>query len=593
MLPLQLLRVKTRKGEIFPLFCTEDKDSQIAEELVKEFRESEMKKEQKKLLDKRVAAVEAQHDDYKLVRGFATLLERRCQFNSMITDDNIDSSSGSRGTADELHGSFDPASIRKELFEESSRVGLAVTDMERDSVLATVASKMNLSTSYIRQAMWSDLEENMVLERFDSIDGKSLVAWYNLSLMQTLLFNCTRLEFNVSGGANWKRVLRNVKRLGLMYNLQQREKKNEGGDSHEDNSNKKNSRHTSGENDQQYKQTELVCSIDGPISLFKLTDRYGTSIAKLLPPIVSSDKWFLDASIVRKTMSGKKIYEFKIDSSEVPSSLTNPYTSYTNADKSASQFDSSVEEKFANRFEQSASDSGWKLVREPDPIILSNGRAFIPDFVFEKYGKKVYLEIVGFWTREYIERKIQKLNDVVSNKSIDLFIALNEQLACSKIASSSSFSSSIPQERIIFYKNDSVPVKALLDYLKSIDKEQIERHASDSNLKIKFDGAKDIISIGEILSKLQNRIPMESAIAIASRDNENDYVKAGSCFISKSKVNKVASLLAGTTKFQDACVIFSENSIPEPCHAELIAKLGYDVLWESLDSTNAVIVKRK
>ncbi len=55
----------------------------------------------------------------------------------------------------------------------------------------------------------------------------------------------------------------------------------------------------------------------------------------------------------------------------------------------------------------------WQLAREPDPLILSDGKAFIPDFVFEKYGVKVYLEIVGFWTEGLLKAKIRE------NKRLD------------------------------------------------------------------------------------------------------------------------------------------------------------------------------
>ncbi len=464
MLPSLLLRVRTRKGTIFPLFCTEENgDLQLAEELIRQFDQSIQHHEKKKSLEKRIATVEGQYDDYKLVRGLSTLLERRCQFSIF---DN--------GSAGDM---ADPVSVRKALFEESSRIALALTEFDRDKVIDIAASKMNLSTSYIRQVMWTDLEENMILEQFSSLGPNDLLGWYNLSLMQTLLFNCTKLEFCVHGGVNWKHVLRDVKRLGLMYNLQHNKVRNEqrsNNDTTDYNTTDAASAVTYNDTD----ETELVCSLDGPISLFKLTDRYGTSIAKLLPSIISSEKWSLNSWIVRKTMSGKKIYEFNISSLEVPSLLIDPYSSNN---RLVSYFDSSVEEKFANRFEQVA--NGWRLIREPDPLIVTGGRAFIPDFMFQKYDRKIYLEIVGFWTREYLEKKIQKLTDIVSNQNIDLFIAVNEELACSKIIPHSTNS----QERIIVYKNDSVPVKALLNYLKTIDREQTERHANNPNLKIKFD----------------------------------------------------------------------------------------------------------
>lgn len=567
MLPSPLLRVRTRKGTIFPLFCTGEKgDMQLAEELIRQFDQSIQHKEKKKSLEKRIATVEGQYDDYKLVRGLSTLLDRRCQYRIF---DN--------GSAGDM---ADPVSVRKALFEESSRIALALTEFDRDKVIDIVASKMNLSTSYIRQVMWSDLEENMILEQFSALGPNELLGWYNLSLMQTLLFNCTKLEFCVYGGVHWKRVLRNVKRLGLMYNLQHNEVRNE--QLSNDNSNNNNFDAVSPVTNNDTDETDLVCTIDGPISLFKLTDRYGTSIAKLLPSIISSGKWSLNSWIVRKTMSGKKIYEFNISSLEVPSLLTDPYNSNN---RLTSYFDSSIEEKFANRFEQVA--NGWRLIREPDPLIVSGGRAFIPDFMIQKYDRRIYLEIVGFWTKEYLQKKIQKLIDIDSNQNIDLFIAVNEGLACSKIIPHSTNS----REKIIVYKNDTIPIKVLLNYLKTIDQEQAEKYANNPNLKIKFDGKQNIISIDEIASKYN--IPVESAVAIASRDNDKDYLKAGPYFISKFKIHELVTLLGGTTKFIDACSIFAGNSIPEPCYADLISKMGYDVIWQSMDSNDARIVKRK
>jgi uncharacterized protein len=550
MLPIQLLRVKTRKGTILPLFCMDNEEHLLlAKELISQFNESVEKNEKKKFLEKRIAAIESQWDDYKLVRGFSTLLERRCQFS--VSGNGTDNSNN-----------IDPMAIRKALFEESSRMQLAVTESDRNKVIDRIASRMNVSAAYINQVMWNDLEENMILVGFNSIKQAELLGIYNLSILQTLLFNCTKLEFSVDGGINWKRVLRDIKRLGLMYYLQQSER-SELEISNADGSG-------------------LLCSLDGPISLFKLTDRYGTSIAKLLPSIIRSERWSIDAWIVRKTMSGKRIYEFKMSFSEAPSLLLLPLTG---KDLAAPLFDSSVEEKFANKFEQSA--NGWKLIREPDPLIVSNGTAFIPDFMFQKYDKKIYLEIVGFWTKDYLQRKIQKLVDIVSSKEIDLFVAVNEELACSKSIPASGNSS---QDRIISYKNDSVPIKSLLIYLKSIDQEMADKYASDPNLKIIFDGKKDIISIEQIA--LQYKIPIDSVITIALRDNERDYVKAGPYFISKSKTNELVKLLLGTTKFMDACAIFSEKLIPEPCYGELISKLGYDVVWQSMDSNSASIIKR-
>ena len=633
MLPLQLLRTRiTDKGtNIVPRFCTAD-DSvlQLAAKIIKEFEESWKNKEKKLFLTERIALLESEYNDYKLARGFYTLLERRCIFTKIneIKSESKAIASNIDVNNNNLH---DPVNIRKELFEESSKRGFALTEFGRREIIDTVASRINVHSNDLIDVMWSDLEENLVLEWFDAISPEQLLAWYNLSLMQTLLFNCTKLEFSVTGGSNWKRILRDIKRLGLMYNLQyialEEEKRSVHVDEIDyDNRDIKfiNASNTDTKND-----PIIVCSLDGPLSIFKLTDRYGTSIAKILPSIISSDTWSLKAWIVRKTMSlGKKIYEFKISNKDAPPLSREPYynkeydkerkrTLYTT--KESSQliyFDSGVEEKFSTRFEQSA--TGWKLIREPDPLILSNGKALIPDFAFEKYGTRIYLEIVGFWTKEYLEKKIQKIADLTKtisagNNAADFFIAINdagyassnsnikEKLAWEKITSS------ISKERLIFYKNDKVPVKPFLDYLKSIDIKMIERLANNNSEKLlteieerAFTNAA-IISIDEIADKCN--LPIESALRIITTSHKDDdnssisnpnnkYVVAGTYLISKSKLSEFESLFEGTTKFTDACSILDQNNIPESCHMELISMIGYDVLWQSIDCSTAIIRRR-
>ena len=310
MLTLQLLRVRTRNGMIFPLFCTKEEDVELAKKIIQEFEQTWKNKEKKAVLEDRISAIEESDagSDYKLVRGLYALLERKCTFKSRDSNSDNDGETSSTST----NTIVDPPRIRKAVFEESSKRGFALTELERMEIADSVASRLHLSShDVVLKTMWSDLDDNLILDYFDAIDPEALVGWYNLSLMQTLLFNCTKLDFYISGGLNWKRVLRTVKRLGLMYYLQQ---------------------------PQQQQENRIICSLEGPLSLFKLTDRYGTLLAKLLPSIIfSSDKkressgdgeWHLDAWIVRKTMDGRKIYEFKISKNEIPELMTDPYSSF-------------------------------------------------------------------------------------------------------------------------------------------------------------------------------------------------------------------------------------------------------------------------
>ncbi|HXG07145.1 MAG TPA: DUF790 family protein [Nitrososphaera sp.] len=650
MLPAQLLRVTIRKGMIAPRFCTQDHELDLAERILKEFRESHRAREKKSELYERISLIESTHNDYKLIRGLSALLERRCTFSasSYIMGTIIPGNKGATlaqdsdttTTATAITTTIDgaamvvnPIDVRRTLFEESSRRGFALTELERESIINSISEKLRVSPNDVKRTMWSDLDDNLVFERFDDIDDKTLIGWYNLSLIQTLLFNATKMEFRVSGGANWKRILRNVKRLGLMYYLEDR--------SQQGNSNSSN-------NDSGY--GSLVCSLEGPLSLFKLTDSYGTSFAKLLPSIVlprESVDWQIEAWVLRKTMmQGKKLHQFKISKGEQTAlHLADPF--YTtrgsgggvndhdgNNDKERRHtslvtlndhysFDSVVEEKFAQKFNEVAGGrSGWKLVREPDPLIVGEGKAFIPDFMFEKYGRRVYLEIVGFWTPEYLKRKLQKVNQIFKaniNSSdrykttkndaagIDLFIAINDELAGSMISSSSSYATTlstlIPADRLIFYKNDSVPIRPILDHLKDLDKEMVDRKVRDPNLKIEIDYSRDIIPLKDIAEKYD--LPIEVVSKIASRDHGERYICIGSgggvlgdrpqdyYLVSMAKAKELELLLSEVNTFETACTIFSDNGIPEACHAQLVEELGYEVIWQNIDISTAAIQKRK
>ena len=650
MLPLQLLRIKvSNKGKnISPAFCRLGGDSsyelKIATDMIKQFEDSFKKKETKGLLGERISLLEASYDDYKLVRGLYALLERRCIFRSRESQKYKANIVGNTSVIN-----LDPFHIRKYLFEESSGRGYALTDYERKEIIDSVASKTRIPNDMIMGDMWADLEENMILEGFRTLEPEKLILWYNLSLMQTLLFNSTKLEFYVQGGYNWKRALRAVKRLGLMYNLHYRQNErsqedqkktlNQKPDRNINGATSRNSAHVTYNYD-----NNIVCSIDGPLSIFKLTDRYGTSIAKLLPSIIVSRNWSLKALIVRKTDTmGKKIYEFIISSEESPGLPSESDLFACNNGNSNNKntileilpsvpspevsFDSSVEQKFALKFEQFS--SGWKLIREPDPLIVSSGKGFIPDFAFEKYGIRVYLEIVGFWTNDYLIRKIQKIADIMSSSSTcdpsalqlqsrvdtkDFFIAVNMDsyvsgsgLNTDKVLASLRLSDYIEKEHLIKYKSDNVPIKPILDRLRAIDHEMIERLARVNHIKlveelnrITLDNSVNSSHISGIISleKLAEKydIPVESILHIIkdSRNLNNsnykdNYIVEDKYLIPLTKINEIKPLLGNGIRYIDACKILAENQVPESCYSFILRKIGYDIIWHSMDINGATI----
>jgi hypothetical protein len=75
----------------------------------------------------------------------------------------------------------------------------------------------------------------------------------------------------------------------------------------------------------------------------------------------------------------------------------------------AHPFDSKLEERFVRQFRKAAPD--WDVIREPEPVRAGHGLIF-PDFLLrhrQAPSRKFLVEIVGFWTREYLEKKLAAL----------------------------------------------------------------------------------------------------------------------------------------------------------------------------------------
>ncbi len=251
MLTSDLLVTRTYKGKIEPVYASLDTESvEIASSVIDLFR-NHVGKTYGNLLSE---IEELEEMNYRFIRGLAALLERRCVID--------------------VDAAIDPIAARRTVFEECK--GIVTGQEERQEVIGRAADKFSVAPEQLEKALWADQEENLVIREFQALSPEDLLRRYNLSLTQTLLFKATGMELRIEG--NYQYVFRKLKQLGLMYSIEQGK-----------------------------------IYLDGPISLFRLTERYGTSFAKLLPAIIRSEKWSLKASILRKTFQSKRILEFTLD----------------------------------------------------------------------------------------------------------------------------------------------------------------------------------------------------------------------------------------------------------------------------------------
>jgi uncharacterized protein len=335
------------------------------------------------------------------MEAFCKLLDERCGYES----DKAGQASKLRRHVVRLASKYQPLfSGNQQLFGH-----------EHGKAKQEIAAELGLSWNEIERRMFLDLMENHAMLAFEDFDSPgALLSRYNVAQMQVAFFDASDLTLRLT--QDFRSVLRYAKLARLMHRI---------------------SRTRDG----------YMVRFDGPASLLQHTTRYGTAMAKFLPGLLSCDGWKLEARIRKPKFRGLRLL---LDSD---CGLQSPVPM-------ADTFDSSIEEKFSQQW--TVSDThGWRMERETE--ILHQGQTvFFPDFVFiHEDGRKAMMEVIGFWTPEYLEHK-RHVIETFTNKR--LFLAVQQSIAEPWTASASK-PEPVPL-RTIVYKT-VIPVASVLEVLNS------------------------------------------------------------------------------------------------------------------------------
>ena len=369
MLTSDLLLTRNEGPYLYPRYIVVDSPRfvDMAEELIEIFRAHEGKT-RRELTDALNRYAE-DSTDYRIQRGLAKLLsDDRCEF----TERSV----------------MPPAEIRQRLFalaRENHPVVLhpdLIHPVTKDDILLEAAREYKTEPEQIAWALYADLSDNHILTRFDAPTVEWLLQRYNVALAQALLYRCIQMKLSVFRNipSRYKQLFKFIKFYQLMHTIQ-------------------------GDLDSGY---EIL--LDGPVSMFRMSQKYGLQLAVFLPALLLCTRWKMEAEIVQA--DGARRF-FPLDES---SGLVSHY-------RDSTMYDSLLERTFAERFGEI--DSGWRIEREVAIINLKE-TVFIPDFAFRHQdGRTALMEIVGFWRPDYLEKKIMKLkrsgrNDMVVAVSADL-----------------------------------------------------------------------------------------------------------------------------------------------------------------------------
>lgn len=524
MLPSSLLIARTRRGRIAPVYAELTRENlEVAERLIQAYKDHIGAK--RGALKECIAELEDLGYDYRYVRGLSALLDRRSIFRSKAE--------------------FNPAEVRRRVFELAAEDGIPTSLEARKNILERAGSELGLRAEELEKILYADLEDELFLEDFNPLGAEKLVKWYNLALTQTLLFYSTEVKFTAL--RNWQQIFREVKRLRLIYEVWK-------------------------EGDRYW------VKVDGPLSLFKLNRRYGTTLARLLPIVVKGGGWILEAKIVRSSPTGdSRLLDSKIEDWKHGGLLGED--SIQPVDEGV--YDSEVEMNFASRFE--ALKTGWKLKREPEPIPVGK-TIIIPDFSFEKEGAKVYMEIVGFWTPGYLKRKVEKLEML---KGLDMIVAVDEELACHRVEKLGEFFN------VIYFKG-KVPIKPVLAHLKRCEEQLKGREVEKlSEAAVLENLDKPIMSLEELAERIG---VMEETLKEFLKDKDIPrYKSLHGILIREDKLREIdeslkEKLAKGKLSLNEASELVETLGGLRP--TIILEALGYRIKWHGIDPYTAEVVNK-
>jgi predicted nuclease of restriction endonuclease-like RecB superfamily len=344
---------------------------------------------------------------FRIVRALSKLLEERATWGTPTA--------------------ADPYTIRTRIFElaaalpeppaaESGLLGAPT----RDDVLSRVAAETGIEDP--AALMYADRQGAQLLEGFEEPSPEDLVARYNVAQVQGVLYAARELVVDLGGGADARLVFHYVKLLGLIYALEP----TPGG---------------------------YRLRLDGPLSIFGSTRKYGLRLAKFLPGLLLTSPWKLSATVEWKTRD--TILELDSETSGLETHYVGP--------KSEHEADP-VREAFVRAWERAKDTGGWELATGTDILSFPELKtALVPDFTLERAGERVHLEVLGFWSERNLVERVALLREA-RKRGNRVLVAVSEKLG----ASSEALSEAVEGGVVIPFKERLAP-KAVLAALEAPD----------------------------------------------------------------------------------------------------------------------------
>lgn len=367
MLTADLVNGRVRKGELRLGYIDADSEDALglAASMIGIF-ESAVGKTQREL-DESLRDLLGTGTAFLLHRGLAKLLRDRCELETVAP--------------------VDPEALRAATFAAAAseyRDGDPIR-FDREAVRDRVCSELELAVDGFDAALYADLKDEQVVTKFKKCDAPWLLRRYNVALAQAAVLRADSLVIRIreSSAARLRAFFHRVKFCRLLFDIERDD------------------------------EDAYVLRLDGPMSVFKSSQKYGVQLAMFLPALLHLEGFRLE-STVRHGPKRREV-AFSLEKSE----------GLEPVDRLRGQWRPEEVDWLAERFAKLGSD--WTMSEEARVLDLGRQGVVIADatFMHEPTGFEVGLELLGYWRRGSVATRLQLLRE---HAPIALIVAASKEL---------------------------------------------------------------------------------------------------------------------------------------------------------------------
>ncbi len=396
MLTSDLIRIRHSKGTIIPRYIKSSQAQLDKAAALIELYKTHVGRTRGEL-EEAIKESIGDGTDFLIQRGLAKLLADRSTFA--------------------VQAVIEPRLVREKLFTkafEHHPVALRENPQHwptRQEIIASVAQELQCTPDEIEQAFYADLQDAYVLETFEELKPAELINRYNIALAQGVLYRAKEMRIVIQKAETkrLRQLVRYIKFFRLIANIQ------------EDNG-------------------TFRITLDGPLSLFRFSQKYGLKMAQFLPALLLCEHWEMESDILWE--QGREQELFKLDAQT-------PLRSYY---KDKGVYVTDEEAYFRKRWK--SFDLPWELRATTKVLRLGPKELLLTDYRLKhRDSRMIYLEILGFWNKESLLRRLKLLEKHQLSEKLLMIAPARLRVSSDDLAASA--------DKVYFFKDAIIPKKVV------------------------------------------------------------------------------------------------------------------------------------